>query len=196
MKPNPTRMTRCSVLLALAMIIFVTTDASAQEGGKFASKGTTELGGSISFQSTTPVSRGSTGDALTILSFQPFIGYFITDGFELGLNPLGITSISYFGSSATSISIFLAPSYNFQTDRKGIAYPFLEALLGYTSTSNGSTASGFSWGGRAGVKLAVTGKGLLNFGVQYLQITLNREGETERTGTNQFAISAGFTVWL
>jgi hypothetical protein len=181
-------------VFTLAMIVCIASVSFAQDGKKFATKGSSELGGSISFQSLTPVSNGNTGDATTIFSLAPFIGYFVTDGFEIGLNPLGITSISYSGSSATQIMILAAPSYNFKTE--GIVYPFIEALLGYSSQSNGSTRSGFSWGGRGGVKLAVTDTGLLNLGIQYVQITLNPSGATNRYGSNQLAISAGFTVWF
>ncbi|MGD0337994.1 MAG: hypothetical protein ABSB78_04335 [Bacteroidota bacterium] len=157
-------------------------------------KGSTELGGSASFLSTTPVSNGNTGDATTVFTVAPFIGYFVADGFEIGLNPLEVVHTSTKNSSATLIMIFAAPSYNFKTE--GIAYPFIEALLGYTSYSNSSSLSGFSWGGRGGVKLAVTEKGLLNLGVQYLQITMNPSGAKERNGANQLSISAGFTVWF
>jgi len=163
-------------------------------GKGFATAGAVEVGGSISFQSITPVYGGRTGDAVTILSLAPFIGCFVADGFEIGLNPLGITHLSGSGGSATLVTIFAAPSYNFRTG--GIVYPFLEALLGYTSASNGSSQSGFSWGGRGGLKIAATGKGLLNIGVQYLQITLNPSGATSRNGENQLAVSGGFTVWF
>ena len=181
-------------IFTLAIIMCIASMSLAQEGKKFATKGSIELGGSISFQSLTPVSNGNTGDATTIFSVAPYIGYFVTDGFEIGLNPLGFTSISYTGGSVKEVMIFAAPSYNFKTE--GIIYPFIEALLGYTSFSNGSSESGFSWGGRGGVKIAVTDKGLLNFGIQYVQITLNPSGSTNRYGTNQLTISAGFTVWF
>lgn len=184
----------CSALLVVAMLIPLGPVAIAQDGKKFAMKGSTELGGSISFQSITPVFNGTTEDATTIFSVAPFVGYFIADGFEIGVNPLGLTTISFRGSSDTQLMIFAAPSYNFKTE--GITYPFIEALLGYTSQSNGSSRSGFSWGGRGGVKLAVTDKGLLNLGVQYVQITLNPSGATNRSGYDQLAISAGFTVWF
>jgi hypothetical protein len=178
----------------IAIIMCIASMSIAQNGKKFATKGSTELGGSISFQSLSFVLNGNTGDATTIFSVAPFIGYFIADGFELGLNPFGITSMSYSGSTSTQMTILAAPSYNFKTE--GIVYPFIEALFGYTSQSNGSSRSGFSWGGRGGVKIVVTGKGLLNLGVQYLQITLNPSGANTRSGSNQLAISAGFTVWF
>ena len=90
--------------------------------------------------------------------------------------------------------ILVAPSYNFQTE--GIAYPFIEALLGYTSQSDGSSRSGFSWGGRGGVKIAVTDKGLLNLAIEYVQITENPDGANNRYGQNQLSVAAGFTVWF
>ncbi len=179
------------IVMMLALPAQVTL---AQEMNRFALKGCTELGGSISFQSVTPVYNGNSGDATTVFSLSPFIGYFPADGFEIGVNPFGITSATHSGHTATQVTIFAAPSYNFKTE--GIAYPFIEALIGYTSQTDGSTFSGFSWGGRAGVKLAVTGKGLLNLALQYIQITLNPEGAANRNGSNQLAISAGFTVWF
>jgi hypothetical protein len=183
-------------VFTLAIILCIVSVTFAQEGEKFATKGSTELGGSISFQSLTPVSNGNTGSAFTIFSVAPFIGYFVTDGFEIGLNPLGFTSMSGGGGTTSQLMIFAAPSYNFKT--KGNGYPFIEALLGYTSQSlsGSSSLSGFSWGGRGGVKLAVTTKGLLVLGVQYVQITMNPSGATNRYGENLLTISAGFTVWF
>jgi hypothetical protein len=182
----------------MAIIVCIASVSFAQEGKKFATKGSTELGGSISFQSLTPVSNGNTGDATTIFSVAPFIGYFVADGFEIGLNPLSITSISYPNNSDSyiQITIFAAPSYNFNTE--SIAYPFIEALLGYTSSQSigWNLGGGFSWGGRGGVKLAVTDKGLLNLAVQYVQIAHGPGGAAGRYGENQLAISAGFTVWF
>jgi opacity protein-like surface antigen len=178
----------------LILFLLMGSPCYSQDNNKFTASGTTELGGSISFQDIIPVSNGVTGNTTTIFSFAPYIGHFVTDGFEIGLNPLGITSINLAGNSTTQIMILFAPSYNFQTD--GSAYPFIEALLGYTAQTDGSSESGFSWGARVGVKLAVTTKGLLNISIQYLQITQNPSGADNRYGTNQLAVSAGFTVWL
>src|SRR5437899_1076218 len=152
-------MTICQIARFTSAVIILTASVSvAQEARRFATKGTTELGGSMTLQSSTPVTNGNTGDATTVFSFQPFVGYFIDDGFEFGLDPFGITSITFSGSSFTQVMVLVAPSYNFRTE--GIAYPFIEALLGFTSQSNGSSLSGFTWGGRGGVKLAITDKGL------------------------------------
>ncbi len=185
-----------TLLLTAVMLIAGGPGAQAQTGKRFAMTGVTELGGSLSFQSITPVSNGNTGDATNYLTVAPFIGYFVTDGFELGFNPFGITYISSGGSSSTQIMILIAPSYNFQT--QGSAYPFIEGLVGYTSSSssNASSRSGISFGARAGVKVEVAEHGLLNVGVQYLQITMDPEGADNRNGSNNLGITAGFTIWL
>ena len=128
-----------SSLVILAAILVCFSQASAQGAGGFATKGATELGGSISFQS-----QGGNGLRTSALfSFTPYVGYFISDGFELGLDPLGISIFSSGHSASTSLMILAAPSYNFHT--RGIAYPFIEALLGYTNNANGNSQGGFSW---------------------------------------------------
>ncbi len=179
----------------LACVLFMIAIANlyAQTSKQFGQRGVFEFGGSVAFQSTTPVSSGTTSDAITTFRIEPFLGYFVADGFELGANPLGIEFLSYGGGTQTYVFILLAPSYNFQAG--GQAHPFVEALLGYTSQSNGTSRSGFSWGGRAGVKVEVVEGGLLNVAAEYLRITMNPSGATQRSGSNQFSISAGITLW-
>ena len=179
-----------TMMVLVFLVVACYCPSSSQGTKRFAMEGTTELGGSISFLSVTPVSNGRSGDSYTIFSFSPFIGYFITDGFELGVDPFAITTTS---GSITVVNVLVAPSYNFKTD--GIAYPFVEGLLGYSSISDGSTSNGVSWGLRGGVKLAVVDQGLLNLGLQYLQITTNPSGASNRYGSNQFSFTAGFTIW-
>jgi hypothetical protein len=187
---------KLSQIIFVGIIMFQLSGLAQEKS--FAQKGVVELGGSVSFSSRTAVYNGSTnGDAFTTLSIQPYLGYFVTDKFELGLNPLGLTYMSQGSSNATQIGIFLAPSYNFITT-SGKLFPFIEGLIGYSSqTSTGSTdRSGLSYGGRTGIKVPVGGSGLLNISVQYLMITLNRSGSTSRNGENDLAIAAGFTVWM
>ena len=79
--------------------------------------------------------------------------------------------------------------------------PFVEGLAGLTSSSlihAGSTrsSSGFTFGGRLGVKAAVTERGMLTIGIQFLRITLNASGAGSRNGANELSASAGWTVWL
>lgn len=179
-----------ATIAVLAMIVLTGAASSAQVTKNFALKGETEAGGSVSFLSYAPVSNGHVRDASLLFSLAPYIGYFVMDGFEVGLNPLGFTGNESYGQ----LMVLVAPAYNFRTD--GVTYPFIEALAGYTVQTNGSSRDGFSWGGRGGLKIAVTDKGLLNLSVQYVQITLNLANASERSGSNQLTISAGFTVWF
>jgi hypothetical protein len=183
------------MVLAVIVCIFFAATSEAQVG-RFARKGVMELGGSVSFNSITPVINGNSGNATSVFAIQPYLGYFLFDGFELGVNPLGITITSPpTGDSQTELGFFLAPAYNFYVG--GIVYPFIEGLIGYTSVSQGgSSASGISFGGRGGIKVALTGKGLLNLGIEYRLITTNPSGADKRFGYNLLAITAGFTVWL
>jgi hypothetical protein len=161
----------------------------------FASRGTTELGGTASFTYTTNVTNGVTApNSMSIFSFAPYAGYFIMDGLELGVNPLGVSITSFAGTSVTTYFMFFAPSYNFKLQSS--AFPFVEGLAGYTARTNGGTVGGFSYGGRAGVKIAVTERGLLTLAGQYLLVTLNPSGADKRNGYNQLLFSAGFGVWL
>lgn len=182
------------LVLGPVTILLCGPQSLAQEGRRFATKGCTELGGNVTFQSFAPVTDGKTGESITTFTLAPFLGYFVAEGFEIGLDPLEIATTSYLGHTNTQITIFLAPSYNFSTG--GIAFPFLEGLLGYTSQSNGTHETGFSWGARGGVKLSVTDGGLLNLGIQYVQLTINSRDTPGRTGLDEFVFSAGFTVWL
>ena len=180
--------------MTLTALMFFCQESYSQDKS-FAMQGAVELGGSIAFLSVTPVINGTTANGSTAFTATPFIGYFVADGLEIGVNPLGLATTSFSGNSFTQIMIFAAPSYNFKTG--GIGYPFVEGLVGYTSQSGvGESLGGFSWGARGGVKLAVGGNGLLNIAMQYLQVTLNESGAAERSGTNQLTVSAGFTLWF
>ncbi len=183
-----------SVCVAALLATALLTSASlSQETKKFALKGTTELGGNIAFEVVTPVSNGNSGESTTIFSFEPYLGYFVDDGFELGVNPFGVTVINSGNNSTVQFLILVAPAYNFRTE--GTAYPFIEGLVGFATQTDGTSRSGFSWGARGGAKFAVTDKGLLNAGIQYLQITLNPSGAVNRYGVNQLTVSVGFTIW-
>ncbi len=207
------RSTRATLVLLLAASLLSLT-ATAQEPGdrpqpalkQFATKGCIELGGTASFMWSQPVTGGKTSDATITFSLMPYGGYFIVDGFELGANPLGVTvehrpaAGTESATTITSLSMFLAPSYNYRANPK--VFPFIEGLAGYTADITApnegprTTVDGFSWGGRLGLKLAVVERGLLIIGVQYLAITKNASGGSDRTGTNELSVSAGFSVWL
>jgi hypothetical protein len=176
--------------LILILIFVVVVPLRAQSKNDFAERGTVELGGSISYENESFVGdmfNGSEG----IFTLDPYFGFFPVDGLEIGFDPLEITIL---GSNVKIYNIFIAPSYNFETN--GIIYPFVEGQIGYTAEVTSITLSGLSWGLRGGIKAAITGNGLLNIGIQYRQITENPDNSSGRNGYNQFSIEAGFTVWL
>jgi len=183
-------------LFPLLLMIFLSNGIAQNK--QFATKGTTELSGNISYSNFTMVNNGETSeDDLSIFTLAPQIGYFFADGFELGLGT-GITLLPGYsvltpddGESTNFLQLFLAPSYNLRIENKSI-FPFVEAQLGYTSINSGNnTDSGFSYGGRIGVKFVATNNFLITFSAQYLLITLNEEGEDERDGLNYLTIGVG-----
>jgi Outer membrane protein beta-barrel domain len=184
--------------------VFFAQQAAAQSSYRFAGKGTVELGGSVSYQRSTVITQGTEFPSQTssIFSFFPYAGYFLADGFEIGLNPLSVQTYWDSQDKITNLTILLAPSYNFDTGGK--VFPFVEAQLGYSqevfggslADLNPSKRDGFSWGGRAGIKFAISGNSLLNVGAQYQQITLTPSGDTQRSGSNILMFSAGFTFWM
>jgi hypothetical protein len=186
--------------LVLTVLVF-SFAANAQSFGK---KGVWEIGGSLSFTSTTQVVNDETADdSETIFLIEPYVGYFLADGFELGLIPRFRTT-SFGDDSRTEFGIFLAPAYNFMLDRSNI-YPFIEGRIGYNTVSvdvNDATVdlSGLSFGGRGGVKIHLGGNSLLNVGIQYMLITLDPDeapaGADGRYGYNELAFSAGWTIFF
>jgi Outer membrane protein beta-barrel domain len=178
--------------------------ASAQSLNGFAAKGNVEFGGNVSYQHTSVITQGAEFPTQTnsMFSFFPYGGYFLADGFEIGLNPVSIQTYWDNQDKITNLTILLAPSYNFDTGGK--VYPFVEVQLGYSqevfggslAELNASKRDGFSWGGRAGIKLAITGNSLLNAGAQYQQISLTPSGDSQWSGSNTLMFSAGFTFWM
>ena len=192
----------CSIFFLALVLITCHPLLIAQETG-FAMRGITELGGTISYASYTPVSNGSTDDATSIFSLAPQVSYFVADGFEIGFSPgvafllfpPGVTSLSGKGSgSSTAIQLWLTTAYNIQTQSKAV-FPFVELQAGYTSSNDwlfgSSKASGFSYGFKGGVKVVAVEHLLVNIAVQYNLLTLNRSGATERSGFNYLTIGAG-----
>jgi opacity protein-like surface antigen len=171
-----------------------------QDSKAFTSKGVVEIGGNVSYQYSSMISHGSESSYLNLLSIMPYVGYFIADNIELGMNPFGFQRLWRSGSSTTLVTMFFSPAYNFKTD--GNIFPFIEAQIGYTAQSSSfsgtssQTYDGLSWGGRAGIKYAAASNGLLNLAIQYQQFTYKASGSTSRDGTNTFTFSAGFTLWF
>ena len=169
----------------------------------FAKKGTLELGGSVGFTSTTGVSNGETADeSETNFMFNPYVGYFFMNSFEVGLIPSFSTS-SFGDQSLSSFGVLLAPAYNF--DLGNCWYPFIEGRIGYNSQTvdpgiqgvDESTISGLEWGFRGGVKAQVGDNALVNVGLFYSNLTLNPEDwDGDRNGANVFGIEVGVGIFL
>jgi hypothetical protein len=202
-------MKKLSTILGLTLLIisFAFCTAQAQQFNK---KGTLELGGSISYSSTTLVSDGTTDSkSNSVFTFNPIASYFITDGFSLGVSPgINMIKIGSLDNTLTNLMLFAVPGYTFGKDK---VFPFIEGWIGYTavstskdisisSISTGSIAkldlSGISYGGRGGVKLLVGKSGLINASLSYMMITANAKGASKRSGFNNFAIALGYTVFI
>jgi hypothetical protein len=181
-------------LLVLVAAIVATNPSPSQTQKQFANQGVAELGGTFSFQSITPVSNGFSGNNYTVVSFSPSFGYFVADGWEIGVDPFGVNVVSGGGSSFSQLNIFFNGAYNFRTENAG--YPFIEGLIGYTSEEDGAKRHGASWGLRGGIKAPVAGQALVNVSGQYLQVTLDPEDALNRSGYNQFSVVAGLAIWL
>ncbi len=193
------RRTVIALLCCVTTLIVATAELSAQEGRKtFASQGTVEVGGSISFSSTWGVSGGTVeNDPVITFTAEPYVGYFVIDGLEVGANPLGVTVLSSGNTTVTALDLYGSVAYNFKTPSK--IFPYLEGLAGYTMvtvTNSTSSNGGFSWGGRGGIKVALTPGALLNLGAEYRQVDLSPSGASGRYGYNRLAAVAGFSIWF
>jgi hypothetical protein len=192
-----------SATILFAVMMYPTilySQSVVQDSKSFTSKGVVEMGGNGSYQYTSSISQGSEFSNYNVLSIMPYVGYFIADNIELGMNPFGFQRLWRSNSSTTVITILLSPAYNFNMD--GSVFPFIEAQVGYRadiSSSSGTsshTSDGFSWGGRAGIKYAIVSHGLLNLAMQYQQFRYKSGASTSQDGSNNFTLSAGFTVWF
>jgi hypothetical protein len=181
------------------LLLFVVNAGGIAQNHEFASKGTVEVGGNLSFSSFTSVSEGRSGEATTMFTVAPRVGYFVIQGFELGIQPgasflvwpAGFNVVTGGGSSTTLLQIYGFAAYNLQI-QNGKSFLFLEAPAGYATTSgSGNTRSGFSWGARGGVKIVPTGGLLVTIAGEYYQVTLNRSGASSRSGFDFFSVGVG-----
>ncbi|MGD0037261.1 MAG: hypothetical protein ABSC53_08220 [Bacteroidota bacterium] len=189
-----------SAIILFALMMYSTilySQSIVQNSNAFASRGTFEIGGNASYEYLSIITQGSEFSNYNLISIMPYVGYFVSDNIELGMNPFGYRRYWDSNSTTNVITMIFSPSYNFKTD--GTVYPFIEAQLGYTDeiySDSGQTYDGFIWGTRAGIKYAVINHGLLNLAMQYQQISYNSSASSSRNGTNTFTFSAGFTLWF
>jgi hypothetical protein len=196
-------------LLCLVLVVVACQSFMIAQESSFAAKGTTELGGTVSYSSITFVSRGESADnATTTLTIAPQVGYFVTDGLEIGFSPgisfflfpQGFTSM---GSTDTGMKSYVIQlwgtvAYNFHTSGRTI-FPFIEAQGGYTASDEwlyGDRVSGFSYGVKGGIKVVAVEHLLINISVQYNVITLNPTGASDRSGFNYLSVGVGVGGFL
>ena len=128
-------------------------------------KGTIEFGGNISF-----INEGSSNRDYSVhqFAFNPYVGFMLGNGFELGLTPGFVSIGSSESSSISQFNLFLAPSYNIKA---GNTYPFFEFLVGYQKNYfgyNNFSFSGVGFGASCGVKVMIGDIGSLVCDLKYL----------------------------
>lgn len=181
------------VLLFVFAALVLISNTSFSQKNKFALKNQWELGGTVSF---TSVSRAeSSGSSTTTFKFSPSVGYFVTNGFELGML-VDYTNYSFGGYSYSDYTFYFAPSYNFDT--KSLAYPYVQGQIGYTGNTGDydSDLSGLAWGLEGGVKINVVGNGLFKVGINYNQRTLKRSDYDTNYGLNTVSVVLGVGIFL
>jgi hypothetical protein len=178
------------VLLLLSAVAF---NVHAQ----FATKNCVELGGTVSYSSTTVVSDGTAAsESTSLLQFMPFLNYYVSNGFFLGLSP-GINILKSAGASESTkiYALFLTPGYTFSS--RSSVFPYIEGLVGYTASESGGTSlSGISFGAKGGIKVTVGNNGLASIGVSYMLINLSAKDADKRSGFNNLAVTLGFSVFM
>jgi len=182
-----------NLLSILLLVILFGSIAFSQDFGK---QGVIEIGGMAGFSSATPVVNGETGDAITTIMLEPTVGYFVIDGLEVGLNPLSFQSMKVPDEDAIStIGFWAFGAYHFMT--MGKTYPYIEALLGYTSMSSGDNSyGGLAYGVGAGAKFEIAGGLLLNAAVDYRFYTYDSDLTGGRDGANILSIGVGLSGFL
>jgi hypothetical protein len=192
-------------IVVFAGIMLLLLLAACNAHAQYATRGVVELGGSISYSSSTMVSNGIVADNSTsIFQILPYVNYFITDGFSIALSP-GINIVKLAGASTSikNYALFLVPGYTFSTKSK--IFPYIEGMVGYTglkSDSNplGGTGNidqgGISFGGKAGIKISTGNSGLIAIGASYILINLSPKGADKRSGINNLAFSLGYSIYL
>jgi hypothetical protein len=183
-------------LLTIVLFIFFVSACNVQ--AQFATKKVIELGGSVSYSSTTMVTDGtSAGESTSLFQFMPYANYYIIDGVSLGISP-GINVLKMAGSSEsiTNYSIFFVPGYTYST--RSNVFPFIEGMIGYTSLSQDTTLdlSGISFGAKGGVKLVLGKSGVVSIGLSYILYNLSPKDADKRSGYNNFAFSLGYSIYL
>ena len=137
------------IFISLLLLTVITvSDISSQTNYNFAQKNTWAIGGSFSISKN-------------YKEFATYGGYYITDGFELGVIP-AVEFLKDKDNSITAYAIYAAPSFNFNTESN--VYPYIQPEIGYYNIS-GPEYSGLTLGIEGGVKANIFGDGMLKLAV-------------------------------
>lgn len=185
------------ILFTVILFMFITSvNLFSQSKKYFAKSNTWEIGGSFSYTNFKYVTDGNESSGITFVSFAPYCGFFITNGFELGVIPT-LEVQDYDNYDISNLTVFLSPAYNFNT--KSPAYPYIQGAVGYSSQwgKHMTTRSGLAWQVEAGLKYNVFSHSILKFGLNYSQKTLETTTSNDkRDGINTIGFSVGFNVFF
>lgn len=183
---------KCTSFFFFIILLFSNKIIFSQD---FSQKGMWEIGGRISFVSSTTINFGEAEEnSLNTLSLHVPVYYFLTEGLEAGLIP-GFQNISYGDFSSSLFELLAGIAYNFKAN--STLYPYVEGQIGFNSSSNGSSRSGILWLLIGGLKVQVGGNALVEVGLFYEHRTLETSNnEDGRDGTNNWGIDAGFAVFF
>jgi hypothetical protein len=193
--------------LLIAGIILLLLLAACNAQAQYAARGVVELGGAVSYSSSTMVSNGEKAEkSTTIFQCMPYINYFLVDGFSIALVPgINIIKIAGMESSIKIYGLFVSPGFAFNAGGK--IYPYLQGMVGYTAVkADASTGSlvgsgetdlkGISFGGKAGIKISAGKNGLAAIGASYLLINISPKDADKRSGLNNLAFSLGYSIYF
>lgn len=184
------------------LFFFACAQVQAQD---FATAGTTEVGGSVSFSSQTQSDSYFyySGDPVNTLIVSPYIGKMVWKGLELGFVP----QLAYQDNGNTNrtyLNLFLDVTGNFNTQSK--VYEFIGFLAGYNAilrnTSSHAKEDGMGIGFEGGIKVDVNSRSLLVFQLQYQIQNYSYQAEiisgtTTITHTiNTFSAGLGFHIYI
>lgn len=171
------------IFISLLLLTFITaTDMSSQTKNIFAVKDSWEVGGSFSFSKVRK-------------EFAPYAGYFITDGFELGVIPAVEFINEKNEEDKISYSIFIASAYNGNWESE--AYPFIQGAIGYYNLSGERDESGLTMEIEAGLKTNVLGGNtLLKVAADYNHKFVFRLFSSSEEWEGTFGFVAGLSIFF
>lgn len=163
------------------------------QDSRLTDQGTIELAGTVSFSNY----KAPAADfSYSVFTFAPQVSYFFLDNFSVGMSTglgylPGLTVVSpRTGEGSTVVQLFLSPAYHFMLDSKQL-FPFVEGQVGYGLVTSGSSSSGLSYGGRAGVKFIPAGHFVLTFAGQFVSLRLHRSNINYRVGWDYWTVGVG-----